>query len=116
MKKALHFALVLIGTLSFSVLFGQINHPGEPFNWSEKDLNNFSIHFNHLPAVDMDAIIAEDAVTDQYKETPYRFGIEHDVQVDFINQSIQESSSAQNIYRLGVHCPDAKSISFVFDR
>ena len=114
MNKVLRsFSLLVSSILTLSV-FGQINYGGEPFDWSQKNLDEFSIHFNTMPIVDMDLARAQDEVTDAYKETPYRFGIEHDVDVDVISQSSEQRQQSQTIYRFGIHCPEAISVSLLF--
>ncbi len=109
MKNILLFICLFIGSFSQA----QISRGGEPANWQEKDLDRFNIVFQDFEALDMELVEAEDAVTDSYKETPYRFGIERDVNLNPDNSGEWENLlDGSKIWRLGIHCPDANSISF----
>ncbi len=93
----------------------QIQHGGSPINWQSKTTAGMDIPFVKTAPLDMASIIAEDAVVDQYKETPYRFGV--DVAVNYNFFEMAEAKTRKNgdkIWRMGIHCPDATSINFVF--
>ncbi len=65
----------------------------------------------------MALIQAQDAVADQYKETPYRFGIEQAVDIDFFQRATKTVlPKGDKVWELAVHCPDATSINFLFDQ
>ncbi len=93
----------------------QIQQAGEPLQWSNKDLSLNDIPFIVTDLLDMETIIAEDAVVDQYKETPYRFGIERDVTIDLFSEGqYTVLPSGDKIWRLGIECPKATSINLLF--
>ena len=109
--------LLLAGMAFFTLnINAQVNYGGEPANWIEKDLGRIPVSIEVMPVIDLAAVRAEDEVTDAYKETPYRFGIEHSVDIDFTAQAIAEEMGQSTVYRLGITCPGASSVSFVFDR
>ena len=57
----------------------QINYGGQPsFMVNLESINSTKIV---LPAIDREALAAEDAVTDKIKEVPWRFGVENEVNI-----------------------------------
>lgn len=105
----------LAAVLMFGALSAQINRGGEPIKLKLKDLST-EVPFYKTTAIDHELAAAQDAVTDQFKETPYRFGIEHEVDFDFFDLASSETlKSGQKVWRLGINCPDAKSINFLLD-
>lgn len=95
--------------------FAQIEHGGEPNNWELKDASFADVPFFTTPKLDLEAIKAEDAVVDQYKETPYRFGYDHEVDINFFDMAEVETTAEGNeIYRMGIHCPKGTSVNFNF--
>lgn len=68
-------ALVL---LTGTAVFGQVAQGGQPWKWGQAE---FTAEYPELSmaALDLEALAAEDAVTDQYKEAPWRFGVEREV-------------------------------------
>ena len=72
---SLILALVLSGKM---VVHAQIAQGGAPWKWGS------SIDLSNIPQIttgelDLTVLNAEDAVTDQYKEAPWRFGVEREV-------------------------------------
>lgn len=114
-----NFKYILASLFMLCAGFGataQIQQPGEPLNWKMKSMDRSSIPVIETHALDMNAIQAEDAVVDQYKETPYRFGIEQEVDIDFFESAVRtDFPKGDKVWRLAVHCPDAKSINFLFN-
>ena len=64
-----------------------------------------------LAALDLELLAAQDAVTDQYKEAPWRFGVEREVNLDLENAGQWTHVKDRWIWQLGIHCPDATGIS-----
>ncbi|HRH68009.1 MAG TPA: T9SS type A sorting domain-containing protein [Flavobacteriales bacterium] len=95
----------------------QIQQPGTPLNWEQKMTDLSAIPVVSTPKLDMTLIASQDAVTDKYKETPYRFGIEKQVDIDFFQRALKtELPKGDKVWQLAVHCPDATSINFLFDQ
>ena len=94
---------------------GQISYGGQPKDWDRKDLHLSA--FIEMPVLDKAALAAEDQVTDRYKEAPYRFGVEHEVSLSPENSGhwYFDEASQIKIWQLGIHCPEATSISFLFN-
>ncbi len=109
--------LITLLTIVFltSTSYAQIQSQGHPFEWQVKNAPPIDITFYKTPALDMTSIIAEDEVVDQYKETPYRFGIDREVNYNLFD--FGSSTSLKNgdlLWRMGIHCPDATSINLIF--
>lgn len=112
--STLLFAFSLFATTAVN---GQIEHEGEPYAWHDKNIERFNVEYYTTDLLDLDLLAAEDAVTDQYKEAPFRFGYEWEVSLTRHNSG--QSSTLEDgttLWQLGVHCPQATSISFIFDR
>lgn len=112
--KNLSFLLAFIAISNLS--HSQVSYGGEPQNWSDKRLSE-DIPFVATDVPDYDRLALEDAITDQYKEVPYRFGVENEVNYGIENSGLwiinPESDFA--IWQLGIYCPGARAISLRFD-
>jgi len=109
-------SLLIMSILLLTNVEAQISHGGRPANWNNKNSNDFAVEYISTPDLDLETIKAEDEVTDQYKETPYRFGFDHEVSINTENAgSWTDLENGDRIWRLGIDCPDATSISLVFD-
>lgn len=103
--------------ISLSIItIAQLSQGGEPINWSDKHLSS-DLPFVHTAPIDRAIIDAEDAVVDQYKEAPFRFGIENEVSYTMENSGnwIVDPAGDMVVWQLGIHCPDATSISLILD-
>ncbi len=109
MKKG-YFFLILFAVFSV-VAKAQVSQGGEPVNWRQAE---FASEFLRLPELDLAAIQSEDEVNDQYKEFGYRFGIERTVSLSTENSGYWSVENEKNVWRLGVHAPNAKAVSFLF--
>lgn len=67
-----------------------------------------------LPAIDRAALDAEDVVTDQYKEAPWRFGVEFPVEYTTSNSGYWIQEGEENVWRLAVTCDHSVSVSLNF--
>ena len=81
--------------------------------WQQASNN---LEFERLPNLNMQEIEAEDAINDQYKEFGYRFGIERTVSLSPENSGYWSVENEKNVWRVGVHAPNAKAVSFLFSR
>lgn len=70
-----------------------------------------------MPAVDAEAMIAEDATREaQGLKGPYRFGYNHAVSLDLENSGTwQTLANGDRVWRLAIECPAAFSINFEFN-
>lgn len=109
--------LLALGLLTGAMSSAQISYPGEPIRWDDKRFPDH-LGFLEMPALDRAALAAEDAVVDQYKEAPWRFGVEHEVQISPYSGGVwtEDADAGKAIWQLAVHCPAGTSMSFLFSR
>jgi len=95
----------------------QIGYDGQPANWADK---RFPSHLTYrvMPEPDRDVLAAEDEVVDQYKEAPWRFGVEHDVDLTPFNSGSWsvDPETGREVWQLAIWCPGATSMSFLFGK
>lgn len=105
--------LILFTILSTSC-FGQISHGGSPYS-SNKTLTQ-QVPKHTLSELNIQKIIAEDLVTDEHKDIPWRFGIEQNVSLNLNNSGIWETlPNGDRVWRLEINSPNALSINLNFD-
>ena len=68
-----------------------------------------------LPAIDRAALAAEDAVTDRYKEAPWRFGVEHEMALNPVDHGAWTVEQSHRVWRLALAAEGATSMSLRFD-
>lgn len=93
----------------------QISQGGEPFNWSDKSLPA-NLTFIRTSSPDLQQLALQDAITDQYKDVPYRFGVEHDVTIDILAEGVQFKNEKRTIIQYGIECPGALNVSLTFSK
>ena len=112
LQRTLRTGIVCFVALSFSQLsIAQISRGGSP-DWDVlvEDVPTF-----RMPAIDRMALAAEDAVTDTYKEVPWRFGVEFEVDISPAEHGQWTVSANERIWRMQFDSPDALALSFYFD-
>ena len=87
----------------------QVAQGGAPWKWGQ---DGFAPSYPEVTTaeLDLDALAAEDAVTDQYKEAPWRFGVELAVDYDLDNSGTWTLEKDRWIWRFGIVCPGATGI------
>ena len=93
-------------------LAAQISYGGAP----RRDLPTDGLPVHDFGSVDRGALAAEDAVTDRYKEVPWRFGVEHVADIGTERGGAWTAVDGAPVWRTVVRCPGAQSISIRFDR
>lgn len=111
--KKIYFTLVSALLITVTFVQAQVSHGGQPLNWETAQVP--SIESVRLPALDMASIEAEDALNDPYKELGFRFGIEHSVSLSTTNSGTWSLEDNLQVWRLGIHAPEAKGITMVFN-
>ena len=113
MKKILFLFLT---TLVLSSVQAQVSQGGEPMRWNDKNLDS-QIPFIQTAPIDQDYLAMEDAVTDQDKRLPFRFGVEFEVAYGLDNGMwMMDPLHDEAIWMMGIHCPGARTINFVFSQ
>ena len=110
---------ILVSALCLGVFSSQaqISDGGFPVSFQHQNISAISqqIPVSTMPAVDEAKLKAEDAINDQYKDVPYRFGFNHSVDLHPGNSGIVEYlPDGGRIWRLEVYSPGALSLNFEF--
>lgn len=103
--------IVMTGMALIPNVFGQINHGGQP----EWRIDISTIPVLRLPEIDRELLDAQDAVTDQYKQAPWRFGVEFEVNVDPSEDGRWTIEGNERVWRMRFDARDALGMSFFFD-
>jgi len=103
--------------------FAQIHENGTPSSFTPAfgTNANIAIPFAEMPIVNVDSLIKEDLINDQYKEIPWRFGYNHYVNLNPENSgqwttTVLDNGDLEHVWMLGIHCPDAQTINIAFDK
>jgi len=107
--------LLLATIIAFGIhSFGQISHGGRPIQWEGKSTS--SLQFERIEIPNLEELAREDAINDQYKNVPYRFGVENAVDFSTDNSgSWTVLEDGTRVWRMGISAPGAVSINFDFD-
>ncbi len=109
MKFFLSFILVFLNLFFYC----QVSDLGGPFS-KHSNNNSKSIHHVILPTFDLQQRLFEDAVINFEKSGPFRFGFEHDVNLDLNNSGTWSAVKKGRIWRISLNSVDAFSINVVF--
>lgn len=110
MKRAWICAALLGLAVGQPALNAQVAQGGAPWKWGAPQPAFVGPEVT-LGVLDLETLAAEDAVTDQYKEAPWRFGVERDVDLSLENAGQWTHVKDRWIWQLGIHCPGATGIS-----
>ena len=111
MKKAL---LIFACVAMTATVFAQKAVVGTPYSFSHDNVS-MSIDKIDLPAMDVDKLMSEDALTE--KGTPLRIGTVHNVSYTFQNSGRTDKLSDGSIlWRLSIKSPGALMMSVIFSR
>ncbi|HNK86033.1 MAG TPA: hypothetical protein PKL41_12570, partial [Flavobacteriales bacterium] len=107
-------ALLLLCVIT-SPVRGQVSFGGTPITiLSPGKLPH--VLWTDLPAVDVAPLLAEDAQRLASGDKKMRFGVTRPVDIGLSSAgSWHELPDGRRVWRVGIHCPDASSVSFVFD-
>ena len=103
-------ALLTLSLALAPALMAQVAQGGAPWKWGLSDFVSDHPELT-MAALDLEALAAEDAVTDQYKEAPWRFGVEREVDLSLENSGSWTFEKDRWIWRLGIHCEGATGIA-----
>ena len=111
-RNSVFAALWVAAFAAVAPLAAQISYGGAP----RRDLPTDALPVHDFGSVDRGALAAEDAVTDSYKEVPWRFGVEHVADIGTERGGAWTAVDGAPVWRTVVRCPGAQSISVRFDR
>lgn len=108
------YSAITLCLLAFTAS-AQINHPGEPTDWRAPEVLD-QTGFMLMPEINLAELQAEDQERDQHKEFAFRFGFDRDVNFNpSTHGTWTENDNGDLVWRLGILCPEAQTISFRFD-
>lgn len=103
--------LFLAASVVFSInLVAQLSQTGAPSHWGE--IAGASVNWMEFDALDLTTLRAEDEATAQFKDAPWRFGIEHPVAWNTSNSGAWSEEAGFDVWRLGVRAELATNWSF----
>ena len=102
---------LLITCLVSSTGFAQIAQGGHPLSLGAKW---GAPSYVQTPIPNRVALAAEDALNDQFKDQPFRFGVNYDVNYAPDNSGTITQTANGTIWRLGIYAPTANSINLLF--
>lgn len=110
-----YFLTLLIPVFVITSLPAQIEYEGEPMLWDDTEYST-AVDVKVMPEVDLGALTTADAVTDQFKDVPWRFGVEQNVAFNLENSGVWTVEDGIHVWRLGFNCPDALNVSLFLSR
>ena len=120
MKKInLFIIIVALATLNFQLItfnsFAQLSRGGTPLSFDKHFQPAQAVTFKIMPAFDLAALQAEDAVNDQSKG-PFRFGYNHLVNYNLNNSGVWTTlANGDRVWQLGIKSTGAQSLNLAFD-
>ena len=114
MKKLLLSVLLFTTSLTIQNANAQLSQGGTPYSFNHSDAKS-DIEIKTMPAFDLEALRAQDAINDQSKG-PFRFGFNHYVNLNLANSGTWSTlSNGDRLWQLGIKCSNAQSINLAFD-
>ena len=113
MNKKNYLLLFALFLLPFAA-FSQVSQGGVPRAWKSDKIPAVNSKIN-MPAIDIDALKAEDEVTEAHKDIPLRFAYGHEV--DLSTQNSGEwliLPNGDRMWRLEINSKDAVTLSLTF--
>jgi len=116
MKKN-YFAFGIVFIFLFNLNgFSQINAGGTPYSFQKSHQIKTNLIFEHMPAIDTEQLLAEDEINDKFKDIPWRFGEEFEVNFSLKDNGIwEELPKGGRLWRLGIESEGAFSLNLIFD-
>ncbi|MCD4731232.1 MAG: trypsin-like peptidase domain-containing protein, partial [Bacteroidales bacterium] len=94
----------------------QINIGGQPISFILDTALKSELVFEIMPTVDVESLIAEDKINDQYKDIPWRFGFNIEVDYSMENTGVWDVlPKGDKLWRLGIKSEGAYTINLIFD-
>lgn len=115
MKQGFYAIALMAAAMSAPVAEAQLSFGGTPYGLRKgATLPKPTTHT--MPAVDADALLAEDAAREASGvKGPYRFGFNHLVDLNSWSHGVwSDMPNGDRVWRLAIHCPEALSINFEF--
>ena len=115
MKQLTILLSLLFGSLTSLQVQAQINSGGQPYSFQSTQLTKHSIPTVKMPHLDIEALKAEDVLTEDNKQT-YRFGASIAVDLNLQNTGKWETlENGDRIWRLQIYSNGAKTINLIYN-
>ncbi len=115
MKKLLLSALMLSSAVFLNTANAQYSIGGTPYSFTNSSIITTPVSFQMMPAVDVDALKAQDLINDQNKG-PFRFGFNHLVNFNLTNSGNWTTlPNGDRLWQLGIKSTGALTINLAFD-
>ena len=116
MIKSTRFALLLFGFFAGISIKGQaqLSHGSEPLHWHTSQ--TLDVEWMEFEALDLKALRQEDNVTANFKDAPWRFGIEHALTWNMETHGVWSQEQEMRVWRLGVRASESSSWSFYLSK
>jgi lysyl endopeptidase len=114
-KSYFHVLFFMIFLLPIAGI-SQIMQGGTPlsFEMGEKSIS-LNVPMIVMPEIDIEALRAEDAILDNHKDIPWRFGENIEVDIDLKTSGLMEEVPGGKLWRTAIVSSGAVSINFLFD-
>jgi hypothetical protein len=114
MKKVI--LIMFLGCLCYTIK-AQISTGEIPYSWKKGRSEITKQPIPVLPNLDMKAINKEDAENKNFNNSPVRFGIYHDVNINLSNSGVwQTTSDGGRLWNMKIYSPDALSLNLLYDK
>ena len=114
MKIVRQLLLIALCFLTVHGVHSQVAHGGAPYwNAPGTNMGNPAWPVHRMPSPDIDALRAADAITDEVKSAPWRFGEEFAVSIG-LNDGQWLEIGGQSVWRTQIHAPGALAMSLRF--
>lgn len=108
--------LLSISTLLISsISIAQTTNLGGPISWKGKLEKSKTIPSYTMPSIDLEALIAEDAINDPLKDAPWRFGYKHDTQITLADGLWTDLPNGNRLWRVELECTGATTVNLIFE-
>jgi hypothetical protein len=118
-KKVFSIIFISLTGLFFYSSNAQISRGGRPYTFTNGSdvLPAIAVPVYVLPTIDMNALKAEDALTDKLKNIPWRFGLNVDVSISRETDGIEEIlPDGSKLWRMSVASQGALTLNFLFEQ
>jgi lysyl endopeptidase len=108
-------AVLLCAVLQFSSVYSQVSYGGRPLSWTN-DKINWHYPVVEMPTFDVDALVAEDEINNEFKDTPYRFANNFYPGLHTENSGVwHELPNGDRVWILSIVSAGAYSLNLGFD-
>lgn len=116
MIKSNLFSFLLVGFFASIAIKGvaQLSHGSEPLHWHTSQA--LDVEWMEFEALDLEVLRQEDESTANFKDAPWRFGIEHEVTWNMETHGVWSQEQGMRVWRLGVKADETSSWSFYLSK